>query len=132
MTYYTTFSIVKVFEDPRLNVFFNQLYSSLITVFSEDIVSKYFLIDGKLALIMQEIDPIPPTFTKIEFSTSNVEIFRYLKLNLKLFSIKELLISDNLIIIKTITDHNVYFNFVNTAMDAVDVKISVRNSSEIL
>lgn len=133
MTYYDKFSIVNVFEDPRLNVFLNQLITGLINAYPKDDILGKLLVDGRVALIMQEVAEIPNSFTKIEFSTSDQEIFRYLKLCSKIFTVTELLSTDNLIILKTQSNHNLYFNLVSKPMEAVNIqKVYVRKSSEII
>ena len=133
MIYYDNFSQLNVFEDQRLNVFFNQLFTSLVNTFNDSQVKQNLIVDGKVALILQEVENIPSKFTKIELSTSDPEIFRYLKVSSKMFTSKGILVSDELIILRTVTDHNIYFNFKKSAMETINMKgIRLRKSTEII
>lgn len=133
MIYYELFSTVKVFEEPRLNVFFNQLFTGLINSFSEQKITENLIIDGKIALLMQEERDIPLEFSRIELITNDLDIFNYLKANLKLFDIKDYQFTDDEITVFTNFDYVLYFNYSSNTIDTVVVEdIYVRNSTEIL
>lgn len=132
MTYYSLITKEKIFEDYRLNVFCNQLYTFLVNRFGFDRVQNEFLIDGMVALIMQEEIP-GPKFNKIEFITSDSEIFRYLKANVKSLTFKTVTISEDLIVITTIWNYNLYFKYTQAELTSFDYNdIFLRHKSEII
>ena len=132
MTNYNLFSVEKVFDDPRLNVFFNQLYTFLMARFGDDRVYNEVLIDGMIALIIQGDTP-GPKFNKIELLIMDPDIFKYLKINSKLLTVKSVAISDNLIIITTIWEYNVYLKYSQIEHKSNDYNgINLRDNSEII
>jgi len=85
--YYTLFSVNQVFEDARLNVFFNQMFTFLINVFGEDRVINNLIIDGKISLLLQD-GPSPLKYSRIELSTNDIELYKYLLSSAKMLDIK--------------------------------------------
>lgn len=133
MIYYDYYSKAVIFDKAELNVFFNQLYTSLINVLGEDKVRDNLLIDGKVALLLQE-QPVPPKYNKIELSTHDIDIFKYLKTNSKILPIKDYTISDGRIILTTNINYVVYINYVEKTMATYTHMglVKVRNQSEII
>lgn len=85
--YYTLFSVNQVFEDARLNVFFNQMFTFLINVFGEDRVINNLIVDGKISLLLQD-GPSPLKYSRIELSTNDIELYKYLLSSAKMLDIK--------------------------------------------
>lgn len=132
MIYYKEFSTEEIFKDARLNVFFNQLYTYLINRFGFDRVQNEFLVDGMVALLMQEETP-GPKFNKIEFSTADPEIFKYLKATSKALTLKSVEVSDAKIIITTVWEYKIYIKYNQMEMKTfIFNEIYTRHKSEIL
>ncbi|MFN7015223.1 MAG: hypothetical protein ACK4ON_13235 [Bacteroidia bacterium] len=133
MIYYDYYSKVTIFESAPLNVFFNQLYTSLINVLGETKVRDNLLIDGKVALLLQE-QPVPPKYNKIELSTNDLEIFKYLKTNAKILPIKDYTITDGRLVVTTNINFVVYINYVESTMTTYNHMglVKVRHQSEII
>lgn len=85
--YYTLFSVNQVFEDARLNVFFNQMFTFLINVFGEDRVINNLIIDGKISLLLQG-GASTLKYSRIELSTNDIELYKYLLSSAKMLDIK--------------------------------------------
>lgn len=132
MIYYTEFSVDPIFQDPRLNVFYNQLYTSLINIFKKIDVAQELVIDGMVALLLQEETP-SAKFNKLEISINNREIFNYIKNNSRTLPLKKVQTSDNTIILFLESNHVIYINYVFEDLLKVNYKgIFIRNKSQIL
>ena len=133
MIYYQRFSQAGVFDSAPLNVFFNQLFTGLINVFGQEKVVDNLLLDGKVALLIQEVE-VPAKLTTLELSTNDIELFKYLKSNAKMLPIKDHKFSDGRLVLITNINYVVYVNYVDKPMNTFTLKglIKVRDKNEIV
>jgi len=133
MIYYQKFSQAAVFESAPLNVFFNQLFTALINVLGEKKVTDNLLLDGKVALLIQEVE-VPAKLTRLELSTNDLDVFKYLKNNAKILPIKDFKVTDGQLVLITNINHVVYVNYVDKPMVTFTHKgiIKVRDKNEIV
>lgn len=76
--YYQKFSENEVFEDAVLNITFNQIYTLLINMVGEELVTNELLVDGDVSSLMQGV-VLTTTVSKVELVTANKTIFNLLK-----------------------------------------------------
>lgn len=76
--YYQKFSENEVFEDAVLNITFNQIYTLLINMAGEELVTNELLVDGDVSSLMQGV-VLTTTVSKVELVTANKTIFNLLK-----------------------------------------------------
>lgn len=86
--YFTNFTANEVFDNAKLNVFCNQLYTLLINSTSLNLLQNYFCVDGAVALLLQEVSV--PSVNKVQFSTNSQILFNLLKSNISALAIKYL------------------------------------------
>lgn len=131
MIYYTLFSINKIFDDARLNVFFNQFFTFLINIYNEDRIIYNLVLDGKLALLLQE-ERSTPGFTKMEVSTNDIELFKFLSTSSRSLDIKNYKVNNQILELELKSGYFVYINYKKEKITAVDYAgIKIRTKTEI-
>lgn len=131
MITYTLFSGQEVFADPRLNVFFNQFYTLVANKFGLEEASTKLLLDGKVALLLQEEDP-GVKHTKIKLTTPDIAVYSFIKNSLSSLDFAAFSIQNDYIIFKLKSDFLVYFHLDQTATNYVVAKaINVRLKTDI-
>lgn len=130
MIYYTNFHKAKVFDDMRLNVWCNQLYTILSNTFYPEIVDDIWM-DGMVALTLQdEQDRVRDT--RILFKTGNIDLFRFLISNTACLDISRVLIQEETIVFFLKIDHRIFLNYSKEIFSLIDFKgIKIRDKSEI-
>lgn len=131
MIYYNYFSEGEIFADPRLNVFCNQMFTSLINAFGFEKVTTGLLVDGMVAVLIQDEEPTVNQ-NKIELSTSDQEIFRFLKLSNVLDVSSSVLGTDNVVFVLK-SGYSITVNFTLKEMTSIIFRdIHFRTYSEII
>lgn len=98
INYYSKFSENVVFDNPTLNVFCNQMFMTLINRLDEDTVTKKLILDGSVALHLQD-EPVTE-LSKIKFSTNSILIFDTLKNTISSLSANSITLDYNRVVLK--------------------------------
>jgi hypothetical protein len=131
MIYYTKFSENAVFEDARLNVFCNQLFTLLINRLDEFTVVNNLILDGQIALLMQA-ETLTSPFLKVQLSTSNKALFDLIQLSVGNLDVSSYYFEKDKLIV---SNSGVFFEFTltNYSLMLVDVDgIKLHDKKEIL
>ncbi|UOX35330.1 hypothetical protein LXD69_07365 [Flavobacterium sediminilitoris] len=91
--YYEIFSKNEIFEDPVINTSLNQIFTFLINVISEEIVTTELLVDGDVAKLLQGVT-FTTTISKVELITANMTIFNFFKSSYNNFKVSQVIIQD--------------------------------------
>lgn len=131
MSYFLKFTIETVFEDPRLNVWFNQLYTVLSGALGDTVYDDIFL-DGMVALYLQN-EESRVRDKRIILSTLKTDVFRFVLANVRALNIKSFRLEGNSILFVLPSDHLVYFILSDIPLiRPVDFKgILLRNETQI-
>ncbi len=129
--YYLKFTENAIFTDAKLNIFFNQLYTFLMNSLTESEVDHEFLIDGYVALILQNsVDS--KASADLRFSTSSKNIFNLLKSSMSSLPVSEFEIGEGEIRLR-FAQKLITIAFNSNVMNRVDVDgMGVRDKSEII
>lgn len=132
MIYYKLYSDAIVFDDPRLNVFFNQFYTTLMNKFGWHRVEQTLLLDGMVALLLQNETPTINQ-NKLLLSTADLELFNFVKNSAFLLDFSKVSFFKDEIVFELKSNHLVYFKYDPTINLSVTYRfIKVRHQSEIL
>lgn len=131
MSYFLKFTIETVFEDPRLNVWFNQLYTVLSGALGDTVYDDLFL-DGMVALYLQN-EESRVRDKRIILSTLKPDVFRFVLANVRALNIKSFIREGNSILFVLPSDHLVYFILSDIPLiEPLDFKgILLRNENQI-
>lgn len=113
IVYYDLYTKESIFIDVPVNVFINQIYSLLINQLGEEKVKNSFLLDGKAALILQDVDLPDENVDVILFSTNDFDIFSALKASIKYLNYQSIIIENDSFKIKFF-EKVIQFQFENT------------------
>jgi hypothetical protein len=97
--YYTLFSENAVFEDPQINVFFNQLFTFLINNLGEDFITEKLAIDKHIGLLLQD-ESITVQIPGIFLVTAEKSIFDLIKNSVTALAITDYKIGTDQISVK--------------------------------
>lgn len=129
--YYTLFSVYQVFQDARLNVFFNQMFTFLINVFGEERVINNLIIDGKISLLLQD-GPSPLKYSRIELSTNDIELYKYLLSSAKMLDIKGFKEKKQSIEFELKSGFFIYINYTLSEITILDYRgIKIRSKKDL-
>ena len=113
IVYYDLYTKESIFIDVPINVFINQIYSLLINQLGEEKVKNSFLLDGKAALILQDVDLPDENVDVILFSTNDFDVFSALKASIKYLNYQSIIIENDSFKIKFF-EKVIQFQFENT------------------
>lgn len=119
IVYYDLYTKQSIFIDVPINVFINQIYSLLINQIGEEKVKNSFLLDGKAALVLQEVDLPNQNVDVILFSTNDYDIYSALKASIKYLNYQSIIIENDSFKIKFF-EKVIHFQFENTAYKTTD------------
>jgi|GEM_PF-3385407 len=112
---FTGFSSLALFNEAPMNVFCNQLFTTVLNVVTEKTISDKLVLDGEVALLLQDY---PTTVSKVLFSTASKSIFQLILTSASCLSISGFERKGNSIIM-IVGDRVVEVRLVNAPMNLI-------------